>query len=444
MDKYCIIGAGPSGITAAKNLRERNIPHDVYEAEDGVGGNWYFGKPRSSVYRSTHLISSKRLTQFTDFPMPASFPDFPSHAQALEYLRAYVAHFDLGRSMHFNTDVQWLERVADGWEVTVQRKGQAAEKQRYRGVIIANGHTWSPKVPRYRGTFSGQTLHSAEYKSHHVLEGKRVLVIGGGNSGCDIAVEAAQHAVKTFHSTRRAYHYIPKFIAGVPSDEIGEAMLRVGLPTGMRQLVAGLACRLMLGQPEKCGLQKPDHRIFETHPIVNSQLFYFLRHGGIVPKPDVAAFNGQEVEFSDGSREAIDVVVFATGYEMVFPFIATEHLNWKAGYPNLYLNVFHPEYDDLFVAGLIQPDSGQWGLTDYQCKVIAAYICKLNAGGKDPASRWFKSQKRQGQGNYSGGIHYRDSSRHRVEVEHFSYRRTLQSVLARLEGTRERAQASAV
>src|SRR5579871_1976023 len=93
--KYCIIGAGAAGLTAAKNLHQAGIDFDVFEREDDVGGNWYYGRPASSIYQSTHLFSSKRFTQYTDFPMPEDYPVYPHHSQALSYLRAYADHFGI-------------------------------------------------------------------------------------------------------------------------------------------------------------------------------------------------------------------------------------------------------------------------------------------------------------------------------------------------------------
>lgn len=206
-NKYCIVGAGSSGLAAAKNLKAHQIPFDVIEAEDDVGGNWYYGKPHSSVYRSTHLISSKPLTEYTDFPMPAHYPDFPSHAQVWEYLRSYTKAFGLYDSIKFNTSVERIEKAGDCWDVTLSNN----ETRRYRGVIIANGHNWDPKYPTYSGHFDGVVLHSAQYKTPEVLRDKRVLVVGAGNSGCDIAVESAQNAARTFHSVRRGYYYVPKY-----------------------------------------------------------------------------------------------------------------------------------------------------------------------------------------------------------------------------------------
>jgi cation diffusion facilitator CzcD-associated flavoprotein CzcO len=425
--RYCVIGAGSSGITVAKNFRQIGIAFDVFEREDGVGGNWYYGRPNSSIYRSTHLISSKPLTEYTDFPMPADYPDYPSQEQVLEYFRSYVRHFDLEPHIAFNTAVERVERAGDGrWDVTLN----TGETRRYAGVVICNGHNWLPKYPDYPGEFTSQKIHSGEYKTSEALVGKRVLVIGAGNSGCDIAVESAQNAAQTFHSTRRGYYYMPKYFLGRPVDQTGEQLLDLHVPLGIRRLVGKFVYRLTVGDLSRFGVPRPDHKLFETHPIVNSQMPYYVGHGDIIPKPDVKEYQGDRVVFVDGSSEQVDVIVYATGYHIAFPFMDTAHLNWKHGYPSLYLNVFHPEYDNLFVVGLIQPDSGQWGLEDYQAQAVAAFIRAQRA--KSGKARRFRTLKRRGQESYSGGVRYKESTRHYVEVEHYSYRRRLRQALAQL------------
>lgn len=432
---FCIIGAGSSGITAAKNLKQLGVPYEVFEREDEIGGNWLYGYPNSSVCRSTHLISSKPLTEYTDYPMPREYPDFPSHAQVLAYFQGYVKHFDLARDITFNTEVTRVEPVgaeARQWDVTLRdvRSG-ASETRRYRGVIICNGHNWLPKYPSFPGEFTGQIIHSADYKTPDILEGKRVLVIGAGNSGCDIAAESATHARKTFLSTRRGYYYMPKFFFGRPVDQVGEMLLDLGLPLGLRRVVGNITYRVAVGDLGRYGVKRPDHKLFETHPIVNNQLPYYIAHGDVVSMPDIQRFDGHSVTFSGGAVENdIDLLVYATGFQIVFPFMDQSLLNWTRDHPSLYLNVFHPTYDNLFVVGLIQPDSGQWGLEDRQARAIARFITQADRGS--PKAERFRRLKRAGQENYGGGVKYKESTRHYVEVEHHSYRRRLDAAAAQL------------
>lgn len=427
-EKFCIIGAGASGLTTAKNFAERGVPFDCLEREDDVGGNWNYGKPHSSVYRSTHLISSKRMIQYPDFPMPADWPAYPSHRLVQEYFQSYARHFDLYRQIQFDTSVERAEPAGSGWDVTLA-DGQT---RHYRGLIIANGHHWDPKWPEYPGEFTGVKLHSSQYKTPDVLDGRRVLVIGAGNSGCDIAVEAAQHAAKAFHSTRRGYHYVPKFLLGIPADRLGEQLLKLRCPLWLRRLIAHGLVKLAIGMPQDYGLKRPDHRLFESHPIINSQMMYYAGHGDITPKPDVARFDGDTVYFTDDTSEPIDVIVFATGFNITFPFIdATKHLNWHGGKPDLFLNAFHPQYDNLFVVGLVQPDGAIWDLSHYQAQLTARFIQAIDAGS--PKADFFRKQKAAAGSDYGAGIHYINSTRHLIEVEHFSYRRRLKKLIAHME-----------
>lgn len=424
-ERYCIVGAGTSGLAVAKNFLHAGIPFDCLEREDDLGGNWNFGKPHSSVYASTHLISSKQLTEYTDFPMPESYPEFPSHVQVLEYLRSYAREFHLNDHIEFNTSVERMEPDAAGWKVTL---ADSCERS-YRGVVIANGHNWHPNSPSYPGKFAGETIHSSEYKTADVFEGKRVLVVGGGNSGCDIAVDAAVHADKAFLSLRRGYHVLPKFFKGMPIDQFNERWLRWRMPLWLRRLGARMVVRWTLGSAEQVGMPPPDHKLFESHPIINSQLHYYLGHGDLEVRGDIERFDGRIVKFVDGSSEEVDLVLFATGFQISFPFIDSKHLNWHDGKPQLFLNVFHPERDDLFCAGLIQPDSGQWGLVDYQAQLITRYLQSLEQPSQCTA--WFRELKQNNGETASGGIRYLDTSRHLLEVEHFSYRQRLQCLIAR-------------
>ncbi len=416
--RYCIVGAGACGLTAAKNLSQKGIAFDVFERSDVVGGLWNHDKPGGRVYSSAHLISSKTQTQYTDFPFPESYPDYPHHTQVLEYLRSYARRFDLMRHIRFNTEVVSVEPAGRGLAVRLSD----GSKRNYAGILVANGHLWDPSHPEYPGQFSGQIVHSADYKSPRILRDKTVLVIGAGNSGCDIAVEAAQHAKKVFHSMRRGYHFIPKYVFGKPADEISDLFYKLRLPMRVRRAIATLCLALTSGSPERFGLPAPDHKLFETHPIVNSQMLYFLGHGDITPKPDVARFDGAAVEFADGSRESIDLVICATGYKVTIPFLSKDMLNWRNGAPDLFLNIFHPERDDIFCVGLVQANGGLYGLADRQAQLIAKYIAKKH--------RWpgalFKKKKRAMAHDLSAGQRYVGSGRHRLEVDIFSYMRLLE------------------
>jgi hypothetical protein len=425
-ERFCVIGAGPCGLTAAKNFLAAGLPIDVLERNDDIGGNWRYGQPGSSVYASAHLISSKTQTEYVDFPMSADYPAYPSQRQVWEYLRSYARHFQLYDHIQFGQSVAQVRPGDSGW--LVQVAGESSPRQ-YRGVIVANGHHSDPLHPQLAGSFDGEILHAHDYKTPDLFRGRRVLVLGAGNSGCDIAVEAAEHAQAAFISMRRGYHFLPKFLRGKPIDVCGETLHRWGFPLALRRAVASVMIRIAVGPLENYGLPKPDHRLFETHPIVNSQLLYHLGHGHIGVKPNIAELQGTHVKFADGSVEPIDLIVCATGYKISFPFLDPSLVLDSQGRPRLYLNAFHPQYDDFFVAGLIQPDSGIWGLADLQCRLMAHYV---RGWQRDPASvAWFKKLKAQGHVDLGQGVRYVDTPRHALEVEYYGYRQRLKKLLAR-------------
>jgi cation diffusion facilitator CzcD-associated flavoprotein CzcO len=379
------------------------------------------------------MISSKPFTQFPDFPMPDRDPDYLHHTQVLAYLRRYAEHFGLLTLISFETAVERCEPVdGGGWDVTLRHRGET-EVRRYRDLVVANGHNWDPKLPDYPGqdTFEGEVMHAAAYKSSDQLAGKRVVVVGAGNTGCDIIVEAAQRAATAYHSTRRAYWYAPKYALGRPADQVSDLVFALKLPTRMTQALFELTAKLVVGRYERLGLPTPDHRFLETHPIVNQQLLYYVGHGEITPKPDIERFDGREVVFTDGSRVPADLVVFATGYRIRFPFLDPEALNWHDGRPVLYRNVFHPGRDDLFVAGLIQPDSGQFCLVHWQTVAIARFL-ELRRHDPRAAAAFLADARDHLEDRSDGGVRYLESTRHLVEVEHADYITDLDRDIRRL------------
>lgn len=425
--RWCVIGAGPSGLTALKNLRAAGIDAECLEREDGVGGNWYFGSAASAVFASTRLISSKKLTEYPDYPMPRHWPAYPDHARCLEYLRGYARHFGLNAHIRTHTAVEWIEPADDpcgGWIVHATGRAPAA----YDGVVIASGHNRLPRLPDIPGSFAGPLLHACDYKSPLEpvpIAGKRVLVIGGGNSAADIAVECSRHAARTVQSTRRGYYVVPRFILGRPADLRGERLLKMHAPLWLRRLVSLRMIDRTIGLPQRHGLRKPDHGLFASHPVINEELYARIDAGALVSAADVRAFEGSEVVFSDGSREPFDLVVCATGYRIAHPFIAPEHLCEEDGIPRLFLNLLHPTREDIAVVGLIQPDSGQWGITDAQARLVAQMAV---AARRTPrAAAWLYRQRRRPVAKQP--IEYVDSPRHRLEVEHFSYRRRLERLI---------------
>jgi len=433
---WAVVGAGPHGLSALKNLLELGLDADGFERDTDLGGNWNFHAENSRVYESTHLISTKPFTQFPDFPMPDAYPDYPSHWQVHRYFRSYAEHFGLFDHLHFNSEVVSVTPApGERWDVTVldRSTGETATRQ-YAGVVIANGHNWWPKIPQYPGqdTFTGEIKHSAHYKSADVVRGKRVLVVGAGNTGCDVAVESAQNAKETYHSTRRGYYYNPKYAFGRPSDQTADLLLALRLPLALRRVMFKSVLRLTVGDFEKFGLRKPDHEFFETHPIVNQQLVYYVGHGDIQPKPDIDRFDGPTVYFEDGTSAEIDVVVFCTGYLAHFPFLDDAYLNPEGDHPVLARQIFTPATPTLAVSGLIQPDSGQWTIAHWQGMLIATYAA-LRAQDPAAAQRFYDAIVSETGVRFTGGAEYKASTRHYYEIAHQEYLRAIERDLQRLE-----------
>jgi cation diffusion facilitator CzcD-associated flavoprotein CzcO len=361
-DGHLIIGAGFTGLGVAAAMRRHGLPFEMVEATDDLGGNWYHG-----VYDSVHIISSRNTTGYAEFPMPADWPDFPSGAQMLSYLRDYADHWDLRPAIRFNTRVEQVAPEADDrWTVTFAD----GRRQTYRGVIVCNGHHWDMRLPEYPGHFTGEMIHSKQYKSGAQLAGKRVLVIGGGNSACDVAVEASRHGASSHISLRRGYWFLPKTVAGLPLVEV----VPPWMPLWLQRLLIRGAVRLIVGRYEQYGLPHPDHPPFAKHPTVNSELLYALRHGRITPHPDIARFEGRTVVFEDDTRIEIDLVVAATGFHVSFPFLPQGLIRWQDGMPTIIGGMVLPDRKNLYLVGLGQPRYGAGPLISAAAEMVCRMI----------------------------------------------------------------------
>jgi cation diffusion facilitator CzcD-associated flavoprotein CzcO len=424
-DKVCIIGAGSSGLAAAKTFSERRIPFDCLEREGDIGGLWNEATNTGVVYDTTYLVSSRKYTGFEDYPIPDEYPTYPSHRETLAYLRAYAMNFGILDRIELNATVEHAERVKEGWRVKVAGE---ARPRFYRALVIANGHHHVPRTPKMPGTFTGEIFHSRDYRSVKQLADKRVVVVGSGNSGCDIVVDATSVARKIYLSMRRGTYFVPKFMFGRPMDGIINFCEKFPMPRGLRNRLYTHWHRLMVGNNERYGLPEPEHRIMDTHPTMTTVLPQLAGHGRIGVKPDITEFAGKKVRFSDGSEVEADLVVFATGYEIAIPFLDNSLLFGPDKQPLFYLNVFHPELDDLFAVGLIQANGSIWRLADDQSKLVASYLIAM--AERHERAEWFKELKRQGHASMVEGS-YVKSDRHRLEANYYAYRRKLKRHLRR-------------
>jgi len=374
--RIAVVGAGPSGLTVIKTLAEAGLDNlFAIEAQSELGGNWVYRDTtgHASVYETTHIISSKRLSQYSDYPMPRSYPDFPSHRQLLDYFRGYAEEFGLQRFIRFNSRLVSAAPEDGGrWRLRTETPQGTTEDVVDR-LIVCSGHHWKPNLPDYPGTFDGEILHAHDYRRAEPYRDKRVLVVGGGNSACDIAVETSRVSAFTAISMRRGYHIVPKVVFGLPVDIAYRKLRR--LPKWLRQRVLDRLLKLIVGPYSRYGLQTPERRILEMHPTLNSELLYLIRHGRVHPRVGIERFDGDTVRFVDGGAERFDVVVFATGYRTVFPFFEPGTFDWDNALDvPLYLKMMPAGYPTLDFIGLFQPIGCIWPLAELQARVVAQQI----------------------------------------------------------------------
>ena len=360
-EQFLVIGAGPVGLAMSKALGEQGLPHVVAEATDHVGGNWAHG-----VYTTAHIISSRTTTEFPDYPMPADYPDFPSAPEMRAYYEAMADDCDLRPRIAFETPVEAVAPRDDGtWAV---RFGTGVEAV-FKGVFVCNGHHWDKQLPEWTEAYAGAVLHSKDYKEPAQLAGKRVLVLGGGNSGCDLASEAARVGAHCDWSLRRGYWFMPKSVFGRPSVEL----IAGWIPVWVQRLAARLLVRIVLGSYADYGLPEPDHKVYEAHPTVNSEVFHYLQHGRIRPVSDVARVEGRRVCFADGIEEEYDLVVCATGYAVSFPFLPDGMVEVRGKTPQVLGGALVPGVRNLYIVGAFQPRYGIGPVVRPYVQLLAAW-----------------------------------------------------------------------
>jgi dimethylaniline monooxygenase (N-oxide forming) len=372
----CVIGAGSSGIAAVKALDERGFELDCFEASDRVGGLWVYKNSNgmSAAYRSLHINTSRARIEYADFPMPATYPDFPHHTQIAEYFDAYVDHFGFRDRITFDTRVTRAERLADGrWEVSTDR----GDTRSYDALVVANGHHWDARWPEpaFPGheRFAGVQMHSHDYAGDDpdLFRDKSVVVLGMGNSAMDIAVEASFVARDVYLAARRGAWVIPKYILGRPMDSM-QASARI--PFAIRRRAQEALLRLVVGDMERYGLPKPDHRFLEAHPTVSDDVLSRLAHGEIAPKPNIAELTERTVRFADGSEVDADVVVYCTGYRVTFPFLDPALISAPDNDLPLFRRVFHPDVGGIYFIGLLQPIGAIMPLAELQSQWICDHL----------------------------------------------------------------------
>ncbi len=428
-----IIGAGSSGIAAAKALHERGIPFTCFEASDRIGGNWVFRNKNgmSAAYRDLHINTSRDRMQFSDFPMERSCPDFPHHTDIAAYFEAYVEHFGFRDKIRFECAIAHAEPRPDGgWELT----DAAGERHRCDALLVANGHHWDARWPEpaFPGseTFEGVQLHAHDYRDNGFLEGKDVVVLGMGNSAMDIAVESSYVARSTQLAARRGAWIVPKYLFGRPVDQYATSH-RVPVPVAGKLLE--LMLRLNAGPLERYGLPKPDHPLTAAHPTVSGRILDRIAHGAITPRPNIERLGSDDVQFTDGTRVHADVVIYCTGYRISFPFLDPAVVAAPDNRIELFRRVFSPQHPSLAFVGLVQPIGATMPLAEAQGRLLADYLA--GAYRLPSRGRMHAEIRRE---NAAMRKRYVASARHTIQVDFDRYRYELERERRR-GGARARA-----
>ncbi|MFC9786371.1 flavin-containing monooxygenase [Rhodococcus sp. NPDC127528] len=434
----CIIGAGCSGFTTAKRLKDHGIAYDCFEESDDVGGNWYFRNPtgRSACYESLHIDTSSTRLQFEDFPVPDDWPHFPHHSLIHGYFRDYVDEFGLRETITFGTRVEKARRAADGtWSVQLDN----GETRSYDALVVANGHHWDPRMPEYPGTLNGPILHSHDYVNQFEpvdMRGKNVVVVGMGNSALDIASELSHRSIAkhVWVSARRGVWVLSKYREGKPADKM---MMPPWMPRKLGLAIARRKIKKSLGRMEDYGLPVPDHEPLGAHPSVSIDFLAKAGSGDLTCVPAVEALEGDHVRLVDGRVVPADVVVCATGYKMSFPFFDDPSLqpDGQHRFP-LFKRIVLPGVPNLFFVGLAQASPTIVNLAEQQSKLIAGI---LDGSYALPATE--EMHRVIATDDAASLAQYYEAPRHTIQVDFARYVRDLTK---EIESGRKRAQSGAV
>lgn len=416
--RTAIIGAGISGLTSGKMLRDYGVPYTTFESSDRIGGNWAFGNPNghSSAYRSLHIDTSKERLSFKDFPISRHYPDFPHHSDIKSYLDEYAEAFGLLDNIEFENGVRHVDHNPDGtWTV----HDQAGAAREFDLLVVANGHHWDPRLPEFPGSFSGQTMHSHHYidpTTPMSLTGKRILVVGIGNSAADITVELSSKSLQNTVtlSTRSSAWIVPKYIAGRPGDTLWRTTPY--LPLSWQRKAMQVIAPAMGIDPRLYGLPPANHKLFEAHPTQSVELPLRLGSGDVIPKPNVSRFDGTTVHFEDGTRDDFDVIIYATGYNITFPFFDPELVSAPDNHIRLYKRMFKPGLDNLVFIGFAQSIPTLFPFVECQSRLLAAYaVGKYALPSRDEMERIIDADQQLHAG------HCTDRPRHTQQVDYFYY-----------------------
>ncbi|GAA3732520.1 NAD(P)-binding domain-containing protein [Leifsonia bigeumensis] len=420
--KVGIIGAGAAGICSAKYLLASGLDVTLFETGSMIGGLWVYDNDndRSSAYASLHINSEKRNTQFHDFPFAADVQEFPSHEDMADYLGSYARNFGVAERIRFNSKVTRVTPSVDEggalrWVIEVN---DGAERHEFDSVIVAAGHLTEHVMPPFANDFRGEIMHSHYYRVPTPFAGKRVLVIGSGNSGCDITADVSAYASRTVMAARSPELIVPKIFMGRPVTQITGQFEKPWLPSGLPRLARKVITHLSHGPMENFGLRTPKGR---THPTSHATLINLLAYRRAFAKPGVESASGATIRFADGSSEEFDTVICATGYDIRFPYLDEAIAKVERGGIELFKRIVPPGWPGLYFVGYFNT-AGSSNLRMFEGQ--SRWIAKVETGECALPSRSEMLADVAATDAYYEN-HYPGGPRYALEIEPLRYTREL-------------------
>ncbi|XP_078576209.1 dimethylaniline monooxygenase [N-oxide-forming] 2-like [Branchiostoma floridae x Branchiostoma japonicum] len=367
--RVVIIGAGVSGLAAIKACLEEGLEPTCFEQSEEIGGLWHYTddgrqKQGASMYKSLISNVSREMSCFSDFPFDKHTSPYPSHTQFHQYLQQYCNKFDLRKYIRFNTQVIKVQRaegfVEGEWVVHTTDAGTDGTEPRqhvFHAVMVCVGHYQQPHMPSFAGleNYQGTVTHSQSYRTPDRFQGKTVVVIGAGNSAGDIAAEVGLAASKVYLSMRDGVWIVPRLTRGAKPLDLSISRALLNAPDFISRIYVKMLSRTHINQ-ENYGIKDPSKDSF----MVNDEIRFRLASGKVLAKPDIAEFTRTGVKFVDGSNVDADEVIFATGYDVSFPFLDSDILPSSLQDQELYKHVFpvHVKKHTLAVIGHTRTRSG--------------------------------------------------------------------------------------
>ena len=425
-----VIGAGACGLCAAKYLTQSEFDVTIFEIGSQIGGLWCFmnDNGRSSAYRTLHINTSRGVTRFHDLDFDADVQAFPDHNDMHTYLVKYARQFDLERLIRFQSRVTDIRPMFDPkkgepprWNVELE----IGESEIFDSVIIATGHLSVPlHVPMFRDDFTGEYVHGHDYKDPVPFVGKRICIVGVGNSACDIAGDVCVTSPKCVLVARSGVLILPKLFCGIPFTDITRQIQRRWIPTWFRRKLTAWLTFLVHGSMTKLGFKPLDKR---AHVTSNGTIVNDIAYNRVTVKQGIERINGRAIHFDDGTAENFDTLIAATGYLVDLPFLSPEIVPLKGNRLDLYKRMVQPGWPGLYLMGFFNTDTSLNMVYEYQ----ARWIRDIELGEACLPSK-AEMEADVAAINHWVEKNYKESPRHTIEEEHVPYIGGLKKSLKRM------------